>query len=253
MLCCVCLLQHSKTLGVFDVTNKVHKIAEIVHQHFWFKVSSLHLNKILCPSQTKYFHYISSKPTPNDDNPTQICILCWDKIKDFHDFYQTVKKSHNLFQNLSADIKEEEEKPSTSAIKQEQDGFEENLMQVEVEIDVNPNGEHEVEVIKENPLEAEQIDDIELESEDDSDDSSFNDCENSEISEGDESSMDEDKIKDVNDKKEIPEKKENKMVKSVKKSTKKKMFNKNELKSKCPTTKKKWTDKFLDRSLWIPS
>ncbi|XP_037821305.1 transcription factor grauzone-like isoform X2 [Lucilia sericata] len=216
MLCCVCLLEQSKTLAVFDVTDESLNIAEIVHQHLWFK------------------------PTPNHDNPTQICIHCWDKIKDFHDFYQTVEKSHKLFENQTNDIKEE--KPNV--IKQEQDVFEENLMQVEVEIDVNASGEHgRGEVIKENPLEAERIDEdiaLEQESEDDSE-SSFNYGENSEISEGDESSAEEDKTKDVKSKKGNLEKDNN-----IEKVAKRKKFNKTEKKTGNSSSKKKWTDKFLD-------
>lgn len=155
-----------------------------------------------------------------------------------------MQKSHKRLQNQSADIKEEE-KPCTSAIKQEHDGFEENLMQVEVEIDVNPNIELEAEVVKENPLESERIDvDIEFkkEQDDDSSGSSDNDYDDaSDDSEDEESSGNESSTKD--DKNEKAEKKAGKTKHDNKKSKTKKSDTNDSKNSKA---KKKWTDKFLD-------
>ncbi|TMW42587.1 hypothetical protein DOY81_012333 [Sarcophaga bullata] len=222
MLCCVCLGEHSITLGIFEEEHQALNIAEIIREHFWFK------------------------PKVGDQNNSHICNFCWDKIKDFHQFYQTVEKSHKRLQNQTADIKEEE-KPCTSVIKQEHEGFEENLMQVEVEIDVNPNIELEAEVVKENPLESERIDvDIELKKEQDNDSSSSGSSDNdyddvSDDSEDEESSGNESSTKD--DKKEKTEKKAGKTKHDNKKSkTKKSEAND----SKNSKTKKKWTDKFLD-------
>lgn len=138
-------------------------------------------------------------------------------------------------------IKEEEEKPCTSAIKQEEETFEDNLMQVEVEIDVNANVDQETEEIKENPLKGERIIrdiDLEEESEIESNDSSFNNYEHTEISEDDSSAREEFKTKD----------KQNKDKKKIKdgNKVKKKKSHKGEKKNNTTTTKKKWTDKFLD-------
>ncbi|GBP00290.1 Putative ATP synthase subunit f, mitochondrial [Eumeta japonica] len=78
----------------------------------------------------------------NKEDPTHICLQCWEKIKDFHEFYEAVE-NHKLFQQ-------------NVAIKQERELLEENLMQVEYEIDVNLNDSHNAEFVKENPLEAER-------------------------------------------------------------------------------------------------
>ncbi|KAM7342169.1 transcription factor grauzone-like [Cochliomyia hominivorax] len=221
MLCCVCLLEHATTLGVFDDTHKSLNIADIIQQHLWFK------------------------PILSEDNVSQICNSCWQIIKDFHDFYETIEKAHNRFeQQNAASIKQEEDKPCTSTIKQEQEGFEENVMQIEVEIDVNANVETELDVVKENPLEAERIDnevEPEQEYENDNDDSSYNDFDNSEISEEAESSTEEKmeiKLKKDKCKRKAKEK-------ITKKSTKVKNLDQHERNPK-RSGRKKWTDKFLD-------
>lgn len=90
---------------------------------------------------------------------TQICSTCWHKIDDFHEFYQTVEKAHKDFKEIHQKdidiVKEEDNKPSTGIIKQEQDEdvFEDNLMQIEVEIDNNDQ-----EDLQANPLEPGQND-----------------------------------------------------------------------------------------------
>lgn len=117
-------------------------------------------------------------------------------------------------------------------------------MQVEVEIDVNAETRTETEVIKENPLEAERnekIQEPDQETENESDESSYNDYDQSELSEDE--SNEEEKM-EVKIKKEKSTKKDKPVAKKQKKKNRK--LECNEKVAKRTSSKKKWTDKFLD-------
>lgn len=45
MLCCMCLLENSKMLDIFDKKGKFLNIAVVIDTHFWFKVM-LHYSRI---------------------------------------------------------------------------------------------------------------------------------------------------------------------------------------------------------------
>lgn len=41
MLCCICLLESHKMLGIYDEKGKNLNIANIINKYFWFKVMLL--------------------------------------------------------------------------------------------------------------------------------------------------------------------------------------------------------------------
>lgn len=38
MLCCVCLLDNPKNMGIFDDNGQQLEVAEIIYKYLWFKV-----------------------------------------------------------------------------------------------------------------------------------------------------------------------------------------------------------------------
>ncbi|KAM7342757.1 transcription factor grauzone-like isoform 2-T2 [Cochliomyia hominivorax] len=74
MLCCICLLETTNMLDIFNEQGKNLNIANIINKHFWFKTR------------------------PDDALTSHICTICWPKIEDFHSFYQTVEDAHKLYQ-----------------------------------------------------------------------------------------------------------------------------------------------------------
>lgn len=186
-----------------------------------------------------------AKVTQNNEDPAQICFQCWGKVKDFHEFYEAVERSHTHFQQNVAVKKEEK---SCTNVKLESESFEENLMQVEIEIDANINENQNTELFKENPLEAKSAnspsDDTEYQQELEN---GRNESSSSEyqLSDGSEESYSED-TKNRN-------KKQNISTCLIKKSKSAKANKKKEISYKNIKTgesgraaRKKWTDKFLD-------
>lgn len=45
MLCCVCLLENTKMIDIFDEKGKGLNIAVVIDTHFWFKVINVKLSK----------------------------------------------------------------------------------------------------------------------------------------------------------------------------------------------------------------
>ncbi|KAM7345523.1 transcription factor grauzone-like [Cochliomyia hominivorax] len=132
MLCFICLSEAQKFLSVSDNVGKPQSIADIISKHLWFKV--------------------------NDILTSHICNTCWNKIYDFHEFYETVEKLHKEFQNVQQDLdilKEEDDNKyiNPESIKNELVDDDENCineeknLQLEIEIDLE-----EVNNIR-NPLE----------------------------------------------------------------------------------------------------
>ncbi|TMW42585.1 hypothetical protein DOY81_012331 [Sarcophaga bullata] len=83
MLCCVCLLETPQIIDIFDDLGIKLQVAEIINKHLWFK------------------------PQIKDALTSHICTDCWNKLRDFHEFYVTVKKSHTSYREIAIVIKEE--------------------------------------------------------------------------------------------------------------------------------------------------
>nr|XP_013118552.1 unnamed protein product [Stomoxys calcitrans] len=133
MLCCVCLLENSDTTEIHSEMGKQMKMADIIKQHLWFK------------------------PQPNDEMSSHICIVCWETILDFHEFYQQAEKIHAEFQISNKkrfDIKEEETPSVHNPIKLENDELYGDILQLEIEIDGKSKQKQPAknEEIQKNPL-----------------------------------------------------------------------------------------------------
>ncbi|XP_073813943.1 transcription factor grauzone-like [Musca autumnalis] len=106
MLCCVCLLENTDTMGIYEENGVKLKIDEIIQKHLWFK------------------------PEISDALRSHICIVCWDTLLEFHVFYEQAKKIHEEFKA----IKEEEMPISPNETKQENDELYEDILDMSIEI-----------------------------------------------------------------------------------------------------------------------
>ncbi|XP_073813942.1 transcription factor grauzone-like [Musca autumnalis] len=107
MLCCVCLLENTQTMGIYKEDGVKLKIGETIQKHLWFK------------------------PEKSDALRSHICFVCWETLLDFHVFYEQAKRIHEEFKA----IKEEEEMPiSPNGTKHENHELYENLLEINIEI-----------------------------------------------------------------------------------------------------------------------
>ncbi|XP_073813945.1 transcription factor grauzone-like isoform X2 [Musca autumnalis] len=74
MQCYVCLLGNKETLPIFGKDVLDFNIADMIEKHLSFKPDSM-------------------------DN-SEICVDCWNKLSDFHDFYQNVTAAHEQLESL---------------------------------------------------------------------------------------------------------------------------------------------------------
>ncbi|XP_037036606.1 transcription factor grauzone-like [Bradysia coprophila] len=84
--CILCMKATSSTTKIFGGRGQALKIAERLSQHFWF--------------------------TFNDevDESLVVCALCWEKIDQFHQFYESVREAH-LHQIENPPMVEPKDKP----------------------------------------------------------------------------------------------------------------------------------------------
>ncbi|XP_037821307.1 transcription factor grauzone-like isoform X4 [Lucilia sericata] len=138
MLCCTCLMETPKMLGIYDEKGINLNMADIIDKYFWFKTN------------------------PDNSLTSHICSICWNRIEDFHDFYQSVEKVHKTFKQNQhkLDVVKEEIMPN---IKLEEDEhqdeitYENKLLQMEIDIKEAAENNIEQSVSERNPLDNEQF------------------------------------------------------------------------------------------------
>ncbi|XP_073813572.1 grauzone [Musca autumnalis] len=140
MLCCVCLLENPTTVGIYEENGRKLNMPQIIQQHLWFK------------------------PVPNDELRSHICLVCWERINDFHEFYQQAERIHAEYQlskKNRLNIKQEETATGTNPIKQEHDEKDDvysGILQLEIEIGEPAKSQELDEKPEKNPLEDLQKD-----------------------------------------------------------------------------------------------
>ncbi|XP_011292155.1 transcription factor grauzone [Musca domestica] len=71
VICCLCLKESEDVTDIFgDLDDRPPNVAIVIAKHFWFE------------------------PLKDDPAFTAICIICWRKLMDFHEFYEMVETAH---------------------------------------------------------------------------------------------------------------------------------------------------------------
>ncbi|XP_005179367.1 transcription factor grauzone [Musca domestica] len=137
MLCCVCLLENTNAMGIYEEDGQKLKMPQIIQKHLWFK------------------------PMENDELRSHICLVCWERIHDFHEFYEQAERIHAEYQSSrkhKVNIKQEELPTSTNSIKEENEEVFSDMLQLEIEIGETPKTRDVDEKPEKNPLEDLQKD-----------------------------------------------------------------------------------------------
>ncbi|KAH8275682.1 hypothetical protein KR026_012478 [Drosophila bipectinata] len=93
MICRLCLSNNVPdfdTIDIFEAMGVSLNVANILAKYFWFE------------------------PKSDDPISTVICVSCWDKVSNFHEFYQAVEKAHRLLTERFS-LKSEQDQPKTEA------------------------------------------------------------------------------------------------------------------------------------------
>lgn len=92
-----------------------------------------------------------------DIQTSYVCNICWSKIDDFHEFYETVEKTHREFQHVQQDLdamkKEDDEYINPTSIKQENDDLEQDYLNVEKNLQLEIEIDYDQDKTSKNPLE----------------------------------------------------------------------------------------------------
>ncbi|XP_061396509.1 transcription factor grauzone-like [Musca vetustissima] len=114
MLCCVCLLENTGTMGIYESEGIKLKIEDIIQQHLWFK------------------------PETNNPLKSHICTVCWEALQDFHVFYQQAKRIHEEYNKPEKKehfhIKLEEAAISPNVGNADNDELYEDILEMNIEI-----------------------------------------------------------------------------------------------------------------------
>ncbi|KAH8319746.1 hypothetical protein KR074_004907 [Drosophila pseudoananassae] len=93
MICRLCLdnnVPDFDTIKIFEAIGVSLNVANILAKYFWFE------------------------PKSDDPISTVICVNCWNKVSNFHEFYQAVEKAHRLLTERFS-LKSGQDPPKTEA------------------------------------------------------------------------------------------------------------------------------------------
>lgn len=97
-VCRVCFKKATKTIGIFSAKGIKLNIVEILRLHFLDEVNTLSLSLSHPVSSVGIIVHMKLQVSENDDIlPKFICTDCWNKLNQFHDFYNTVAEAKTHF------------------------------------------------------------------------------------------------------------------------------------------------------------
>lgn len=107
--CILCIKTDREMIRIFGGRGRELKIAEILADHFWFRVC-LHYIFLFCFNQNRTDTHNNQffKVEEFNDQSNGICSECWEKTLTFDKFYKSVQTTHLLLLNSKYKINNDE-------------------------------------------------------------------------------------------------------------------------------------------------